>query len=149
MRGLRSTALIAFGFCVAAFWCNLSFAGGPARHESRMQKNSRNESGQSGDWRLRFRNPILSIREHQEQPVQAQAPPQPPVASPEVQTGQTLFAAQCAFCHGRDAAGGETGPDLTSSELVAKDVGGKEIDPIVRSGRLDKGMPSFNLADTD
>ena len=67
----------------------------------------------------------------------------------EVQKGQSLFATQCAFCHGRDAAGGETGPDLTSSELVEKDVNGNEIGPVVRSGRIDKGMPPFNLSDSD
>ena len=45
-----------------------------------------------------------------------QAPAQP---SPEqVQAGQRVFAAQCGFCHGRDAMGGETGPDLTKSALV-------------------------------
>lgn len=67
----------------------------------------------------------------------------------QVQKGQSLFAAQCAFCHGRDAAGGEIGPDLTSSELVEKDVNGSEIGPVVLSGRIDKGMPPFNLSDTD
>ncbi|HKW65173.1 MAG TPA: c-type cytochrome [Candidatus Acidoferrum sp.] len=66
-----------------------------------------------------------------------------------MQNGQSLFATQCAFCHGRDAAGGETGPDLTSSELVEKDVNGNEIGPVVRSGRIDKGMPPFNLSDAD
>jgi cytochrome c oxidase cbb3-type subunit III len=78
---------------------------------------------------------------------QSNKPPASP--APQVEIGQTLFLAQCAFCHGRDAAGGETGPDLTSSELVEKDVGGNEIGPVVRSGRLDKGMPQFNLPETD
>jgi cytochrome c oxidase cbb3-type subunit 3 len=74
-----------------------------------------------------------------------------PQAAPteQVQKGQSLFATQCAFCHGRDATGGETGPDLTSSELVEKDVNGSEIGPVVRAGRIDKGMPPFNLSDTD
>ena len=67
----------------------------------------------------------------------------------QVQKGQSLFATQCAFCHGRDAAGGETGPDLTSSELVEKDVNVNEIGPVVRSGRIDKGMPPFNFSDAD
>jgi cytochrome c oxidase cbb3-type subunit III len=83
----------------------------------------------------------------QEQASQAQALESSP--SPQVQAGQTLFAAQCAFCHGRDAAGGETGPDLTSSEIVEKDIGGSEIGPVVRAGRSDRGMPQFNLTDTD
>lgn len=79
------------------------------------------------------------------------ANPAPQAAAPaeQAQKGQSLFATQCAFCHGRDAAGGETGPDLTSSELVEKDVNGNEIGPVVRSGRIDKGMPSFNLSDAD
>ena len=41
----------------------------------------------------------------------------------------------CAFCHGRDAGGGEDGPDLTRSKLVADDVGGDKIGPVVRNGR--------------
>ena len=82
---------------------------------------------------------------------QQSAPPpaQPAATADQVQKGQSLFATQCAFCHGRDAAGGETGPDLTSSELVEKDVHGNEIGPVVRSGRIDKGMPPFNLSDAD
>src|SRR5262245_32014933 len=39
----------------------------------------------------------------------------------QIQAGQPLFAARCGFCHGRDTAGGETGPDLTRSTLVAED----------------------------
>lgn len=83
----------------------------------------------------------------------AQSTPQAsaPQAAPteQVQKGQSLFATQCAFCHGRDAGGGETGPDLTSSELVERDINGNEIGPVVRSGRIDKGMPPFNLSDAD
>src|SRR4051812_31471643 len=35
----------------------------------------------------------------------------------QVQAGQGLFSSQCGFCHGRDAMGGETGPDLTRSTV--------------------------------
>jgi cytochrome c oxidase cbb3-type subunit 3 len=66
-----------------------------------------------------------------------------------VQAGRSLFAAQCGFCHGRDTAGGETGPDLTRSILVAEDVRGDKIAPVVRNGRADKGMPPFTLAEGD
>ena len=41
-----------------------------------------------------------------------------------VEQGQSRFVQDCAFCHGRDAGGGETGPDLTRSKLVADDVNG-------------------------
>jgi cytochrome c oxidase cbb3-type subunit 3 len=67
----------------------------------------------------------------------------------QIQAGQARFGAQCGFCHGRDAAGGETGPDLTRSRLVADDVRGDKIGPVVRQGRLEKGMPVFDLGETD
>jgi cytochrome c oxidase cbb3-type subunit 3 len=66
-----------------------------------------------------------------------------------VQRGQTLFAANCGFCHGRDAMGGETGPDLTRSTLVAEDVKGDKIIPLLHTGRVDKGMPPSTLPDAD
>lgn len=69
----------------------------------------------------------------------------------QIEAGRGVFAAQCGFCHGRDAAGGEGGPDLTRSTLVAEDVRGNRITPLLRSGRTDKGMPAFTLSrdDTD
>jgi cytochrome c oxidase cbb3-type subunit 3 len=60
-----------------------------------------------------------------------------------------VFLQQCAFCHGRDAAGGEEGPDLTRSKLVAADAGGDKIAPVVREGRPEKGMPRFSLSEAD
>ncbi|HEY1308441.1 MAG TPA: c-type cytochrome [Vicinamibacterales bacterium] len=83
------------------------------------------------------------------------AQPPPPTATPQqysreqIEAGRTRFASQCGFCHGRDAAGGESGPDLTRSALVAGDVRGDRIGPVIRSGRVDKGMPAFTLSDTD
>jgi len=67
----------------------------------------------------------------------------------QVAAGQALFASQCGFCHGRDAMGGETGPDLTRSQVVAEDVRGDKIGPIVHSGRPEKGMPPFAMSDSD
>jgi cytochrome c oxidase cbb3-type subunit 3 len=55
----------------------------------------------------------------------------------------------CGFCHGRDAAGGESGPDLTRSALVASDIRGNKLAPMIRTGRPDKGMPPFTLSDAD
>ena len=83
----------------------------------------------------------------------SQRPPQ--TATPQsypaeqVRAGEARFASQCGFCHGRDTAGGETGPDLTRSTLVAEDVRGDKIGPMVRDGRADKGMPPFDLSGTD
>ena len=67
----------------------------------------------------------------------------------QIDAGRTRFAAQCGFCHGRDATGGESGPDLTRSALVAEDVRGDKIAPMVRGGRPDKGMPPFPLPNPD
>src|SRR5262249_17290562 len=83
----------------------------------------------------------------------AQRPPETttPQSYPEeqVSAGRGLFAANCGFCHGRDAMGGETGPDLTRSELVATDVRGDKITPVIRNGRPEKKMPPFTLSETD
>jgi cytochrome c oxidase cbb3-type subunit 3 len=65
------------------------------------------------------------------------------------QTGQSLFVQQCAFCHGRDAGGGEDGPDLTRSKLVAEDKNGDKIGPVVRNGRPQNGMPRFAVSDQE
>lgn len=67
----------------------------------------------------------------------------------QVQAGQPIFVSQCGFCHGRDGMGGESGPDLTRAALVAQDVRGDKIGPAIRNGRVDKGMPAFNLNDGD
>jgi len=67
----------------------------------------------------------------------------------QIQAGETRFISQCGFCHGRDAGGGESGPDLIRSTLVAEDVRGDKIGPVIRQGRPDKGMPGSNLSDAD
>jgi cytochrome c oxidase cbb3-type subunit 3 len=83
----------------------------------------------------------------------SQRPPQTrtPQSYPreQVESGRTQFAAQCGFCHGRDAAGGAGGTDLTRSMLVAEDVRGDRLGPVIRSGRPDRGMPPFSLSDGD
>jgi len=76
-------------------------------------------------------------------------PALPLAQAPAPAPGQSLFTARCGFCHGRDAAGGETGPDLTSSPLVAEDVAGDKLTPVIRDGRVDKGMPAFALGTAD
>ena len=81
----------------------------------------------------------------------SQRPPQtatPQKYPPEqIAAGRDAFAGQCGFCHGRDTAGGAGGPDLTRSELVANDVRGDRIIPLVRAGR--GTMPPFKLSDPD
>jgi len=66
-------------------------------------------------------------------------------ASTSSEAGGTLFQLNCAFCHGRDATGGESGPDLTRSKIVAADVNGNTIGEVVREGRPDNKMPPFSF----
>ena len=61
--------------------------------------------------------------------------------------GKTLFQQRCGFCHGPDATGA-TGPDLLRSSLVLHDENGNRIGPVIRNGRSNKGMPAFNLTET-
>ena len=103
----------------------------------------------------------LFVQGQAAQPPSAQASPSPASQAPtptataqsypqeQIDAGQAVFLQNCAFCHGRDAGGGETGPDLTRSSVVAADVRGDQIAPVVHGGRADKGMPSFNLSDQD
>jgi mono/diheme cytochrome c family protein len=62
-----------------------------------------------------------------------------------VDRGREVLVNQCGFCHGANARGGASGPDLTRSELVQSDEGGKELGAFLRAGRPDKGMPAFEL----
>jgi cytochrome c oxidase cbb3-type subunit 3 len=85
---------------------------------------------------------------HKPQPSKAASSAAEKTYFPElVQKGKALFQQDCSFCHGRDATGGESGPDLTRSKLVAADVKGDKIGPVVRNGRLEKGMPPFDRSD--
>jgi len=69
----------------------------------------------------------------------------PQFDSAAVDRGRELLVNQCGFCHGSNARGGSSGPDLTRSEVVQSDEGGKELATFLRNGRPDKGMPSFDL----
>ena len=65
------------------------------------------------------------------------------------EAGGALFHQNCAFCHGRDAMGGESGPDLTESKVVLSDSTGEKIAAVVREGRPDNKMPGFNFSNEE
>jgi mono/diheme cytochrome c family protein len=71
--------------------------------------------------------------------------------SPQAAAGEALFQQNCAFCHGRDAMGGESGPDLTRSKLVSSDTDGSKIAQVIREGRTtgEKRMPAFQLSSSE
>jgi cytochrome c oxidase cbb3-type subunit 3 len=76
-------------------------------------------------------------------------PVRPPADPAMVARGRQIFSANCSFCHGSDARGGEGGPNLIRSELVLDDDNGELITTVVQNGRLDKGMPKFDLSKED
>lgn len=76
-------------------------------------------------------------------------PPRTPAAPAVVAQGKQLFQANCSFCHGSDARGGETGPNLVRAQVVLDDQHGEMIAPIVHNGIPGKGMPKFDLSETE
>ncbi len=70
-------------------------------------------------------------------------PERPPADLAAVERGRALYSVNCAFCHGADTRGGDSGPSLLRSGIVLDDQRGELIGPIVRSGRPDRGMPKF------
>jgi cytochrome c oxidase cbb3-type subunit 3 len=84
--------------------------------------------------------PFLAAQTPTTKPVPQPAPPE------VVEGGKTLFGQNCAFCHGREGGGGESGPDLLRSDLLATDVGGNKIGAVVLNGRPANGMPAFKLS---
>ena len=76
-------------------------------------------------------------------------PVRPPVAPEQLAHGQQLFRSNCAFCHGSDARGGETGPNLVRDKVVLADQHGETITPIVQNGIPAAGMPKFTLSAAD
>ncbi|MDQ6663252.1 MAG: c-type cytochrome, partial [Acidobacteriota bacterium] len=85
------------------------------------------------------------------------APPRParpsflisrPTPSPAaVERGEKVFVANCGFCHGSKANGGESGPDLVRSVVALRDDDGNEIGPVILHGRPDKGMPPIAMTE--
>ncbi|TAM81958.1 MAG: c-type cytochrome [Acidobacteria bacterium] len=64
----------------------------------------------------------------------------------QVERGRVQFQKTCGFCHGPDANGGSTGPNLMRSSVVRHDEKGDQIGPVVRNGFPGKGMPAFQLS---
>jgi cytochrome c oxidase cbb3-type subunit 3 len=84
--------------------------------------------------------PILHAQTKASKPVPQSSP------AAVLERGKSLFGQNCAFCHGREGGGGDGGPDLMHSELVASDVRGNKIGAVVLTGRPATGMPAFKLS---
>src|SRR5438046_8642999 len=76
-------------------------------------------------------------------------PVRPPAPPEQVARGQQLFKSNCSFCHGSDARGGETGPNLVRDQVVLADQHGELIAPGVQNGIPGRGRPNPTLIATD
>ena len=97
---------------------------------------------------------VLIPPQHADAPIKPAAPTEthsdyavrPPADPAVVERGRQIFSANCSFCHGSDARGGEGGPNLIRSQLVLDDKDGDLITPVVQNGRANRGMPKFDLS---
>jgi cytochrome c oxidase cbb3-type subunit III len=74
-------------------------------------------------------------------PGAARGQTRPPIDPVVVERGRGLYSVGCAFCHGSEARGGETGPNLIRSAVILDDRDGELLIPVVRAGRPERGMP--------
>jgi mono/diheme cytochrome c family protein len=72
-------------------------------------------------------------------------PDQLPGDPAAIERGRALYGVNCAFCHGADTRGGDSGPSLLRSGIVLDDRNGELMAPVIQNGRTDRGMPKFNL----
>lgn len=71
-------------------------------------------------------------------------PHAPAAPAAEVARGKRIFQANCSFCHGPDAMGGEGGgPELLVTKVLMEDRNGDILTPIVHHG-FPPRMPSFS-----
>ena len=121
------------GLGAAALAAEQSSVPAPAQEPGANQATS-SSPGPTAGLPCRFAWPVLRAY-----------PVRPPADPAVVARGHQIFSANCSFCHGSDARGGEGGPNLIRSQLVLDDNNGELIATVVQNGRPDKGMPKFDL----
>ena len=68
----------------------------------------------------------------------------PPGDAALIARGNTLYGIHCRLCHGADLRGGEQGgPNLLRSDVTMNDQTGELLQPVIREGRRNPGMPSM------
>src|SRR5205823_3823480 len=75
-------------------------------------------------------------------------PEHPPAPPEQLARGEQIFRSNCSFCHGSDARGGETGPNLVRDQVVLADQHGELIAPVVQNG-IPSRMPKLTLSATE
>src|SRR5438094_5650564 len=74
-----------------------------------------------------------------------QGPPGDPAT---IARGKTLYEIHCRLCHGPDLRGGEQGgSNLLRSAIALNDHSGELLQPVIRDGRKNPGLPSMPAND--
>src|SRR6185369_16180030 len=60
--------------------------------------------------------------------------------------GRQQYESRCSRCHGADATGGESGPNIVPQIDALTDAG---LGSFLRTGRPARGMPAFDLPEQD
>src|ERR1044071_10462824 len=72
----------------------------------------------------------------------------PPGEAAMIARGKTLYEIHCRLCHGADLRGGEQGgSNLLSSAVALNDQSGELLQPVIREGRRNPGLPSMPATD--
>ena len=101
------------------------------------------------------RSPLVEASSQAAQPGQAGAvqnrlgayPDRPKAPQEVLDRGKAVYGVNCSFCHGSDAGGGESGPNLLRSGVVLEDQNGELVSPIVHGARASLGMPRIDISD--
>jgi cytochrome c oxidase cbb3-type subunit 3 len=72
----------------------------------------------------------------------------PPGNESIIARGKTLYEVHCRLCHGADLRGGEQGgANLLRSAVALNDQSGELLQPVIREGRRNPGLPSMPAID--
>src|SRR5881396_2119570 len=72
----------------------------------------------------------------------------PPGDAAMIARGKALYEIHCRLCHGADLRGGEQGgSNLLRSALTLNDQSGELLQPVIREGRKNPGLPSMPAND--
>jgi len=72
----------------------------------------------------------------------------PPGDAATIARGKTLYEIHCRLCHGADLRGGEQGgTNLLRSTVTLNDQAGEALQPVIREGRKNPGLPSMPAND--
>ena len=72
----------------------------------------------------------------------------PPGDASLIARGKMLYEIHCRLCHGPDLRGGEQGgSNLLRSAIALSDQSGELLQPVIRDGRRNPGLPSMPATD--